>query len=311
MLNVALQMDPPPRLNPAGDSSIALAREAQKRGHRLSWYHSSQLVLHGSELRAKLQPLICRDDGNTWYELGDPREQALHDMDVVLMRQDPPYDMAYLSATYLLERLPSSVRVINNPAYVRSHPEKLAIFDFADVIPPTIVSADSGALLAFAQQYEKIVAKPLYGFGGHGIYVFAKGDPNLETFLEAYFLSGSEPLMLQAFLPEVKDKDVRVILMDGRVSGVLGRIPAEGSIRANLRAGGSPATAQLNAKQTAICERVGAQLKAGGVLFAGLDLIGDYLTEINITSPTGIVAVQALSGGRVNPAADFWDAVEG
>jgi glutathione synthase len=309
--NVAIQMDHPLGLNPAVDSTIALVREAAKRGHRLQWYHPTSLRYAQGELRAMTQLLSCADGGGDapWCALGESREQCLADMDVILMRQDPPFDMAYLSATYLLEHLPASTRVLNNPAYVRNYPEKLAILDFADAIPPTLVSADEDAIMAFAETHQKIVAKPLYGFGGHSIYVFAYDDPNLLTFLEQYRNQTREPLMLQAFLPEVKAQDIRVLLIDGKVSGALGRIPAEGSIRANMRVGGTPVAVALNDRQQSICDRVGAKLKSGGVLFAGLDLIGDYLTEVNITSPTGIVAAQKLYD-ECDPAADFWDAVE-
>ena len=307
--NIAIQMDHPAGLNVRGDSTIALAREAAKRGHVLHWYHPSQLVFAGGELRAQLQSLNCSKDENAWFSLGKTANRALGEMDVILMRQDPPFDMSYLSATYLLEHLPASTRVLNNPTYVRNYPEKLAILDFPKDIPPTLVSADETAVMAFAQTHQKVVAKPLYGFGGHSIYVFAHDDPNLLTFLEQYRNQSAEPLMLQAFLPEVKDKDIRVLLIDGKVSGALGRIPAQGSIRANMRVGGTPVAVALNDKQQSICERVGAKLKSGGVLFAGLDLIGDYLTEVNITSPTGIVAAQQLYDD-CDPAADFWDAVE-
>lgn len=308
-LNIAIQMDHPAGLNAAGDSTIALAREASRRGHALSWYHPTQLVQQGEALLAPLQSLHCSDDDASWYSLGKTQLRDLSEADVVLMRQDPPFDMAYLSATYLLERLPKSTKVLNNPSYVRNHPEKLAILDFADVIPPTLVSANQEAIIGFAREHQRVVAKPLYGFGGHSIYVFTHDDPNLETFLEHYANHTQEPLMVQAFLSEVKDKDIRVLLIDGKVSGALGRIPAQGSIRANMRVGGTPVATQLNDVQQAICERVGQKLKAGGALFAGLDLIGDYLTEINITSPTGIIAVQRLYDD-INPAADFWDAAE-
>ncbi len=308
-LNIAIQMDHPAGLNVRGDSTIALAREAAKRGHTLHWYHPSQLVFVGGELRAQLQSLHCSEDDNAWFSLGKKADTALAEMDVILMRQDPPFDMSYLSATYLLEHLPAGTRVLNNPAYVRNHPEKLAILDFPDAIPPTLVSADESAIMTFAQAHHKVVAKPLYGFGGHSIYVFTADDPNLLTFLEQYRNQTAEPLMLQAFLPEVKAQDIRVLLIDGKVSGALGRIPAEGSIRANMRVGGTPVAVELNDKQQSICDRVGATLKSGGVLFAGLDLIGDYLTEVNITSPTGIVAAKQLYEG-CDPAADFWDAVE-
>ncbi len=308
-LQVAIQMDHPAGLNPAGDSTIALALEAQARGMTLFYYHVSGLSDHGGELRAPLQPITFYDDEQGWFTLGEAQDMPLSQMDVVLMRQDPPFDMTYLSATYLLERLPKTTRVLNHPTYVRNFPEKLAILDFPDVIPPTLISADEEAIMQFCQQHGKGVVKPLYGFGGHSIYLFAPDDANLLTFLEQHRQQTSESLMAQAFLPEVKDKDIRVLLVNGKVSGAIGRIPAEGSIRANMRVGGTPIAVELNRKQQAICDHVGAKLKVGGVMLAGLDLIGDYLTEVNITSPTGIRAVQNLYEG-VNPAAEFCDAVQ-
>lgn len=309
-MKIAIQMDAPASLKAATDSSIALAQEAQRRGHSLCWYHPTQLSWSAGEVRARVQSLRCTDDAASWCELGEAHDISLAEMDVVLMRQDPPFDMAYLSATYLLERLPAATRVINNPAYVRNHPEKLAIMAYPDAIPPTLVSADTQTILAFAQQQGSVVVKPLYGFGGHSIYKFDAEDGNLLTLLEQHQQRSQEPLMVQAFLPEVKDRDVRVLLVNGGISAAFGRVPAAQSIRANMRVGGKAVPTELNDVQRAIAERVAVQLKAGGVLLAGLDLIGDYLTEINITSPTGIRAAQLLCPDS-NPAAEFWDAAEG
>jgi glutathione synthase len=309
---IAVQMDPPVTLNPAGDSTIAIMREAQARGHSLHYYAPSQLAWQDGAVSAPLQPLHCNDvNAATWFELGEPALTSLAQMDAVLMRQDPPYDMAYLSATYLLEQLPASVVVANPPAYVRNHPEKLAILHYPDAIPPTCISADAQALVAFAQTHKKIVLKPLYGFGGHSVFITGAEDPNLLTLLEQHANHSREPLMAQRFLPEVAAQDIRVLLIAGQVHGVLGRIPEAGSIRANMRVGGMPAKATLSAKQAALCERIGKDVWAQGVLFAGLDFIGEYLTEINITSPTGIVAVEKLYGDACRPAAAFMDGLEG
>lgn len=307
-LRVAIQMDDPATLNAAGDSTVALALEAQARGCVLYCYHPASLCLQGGDLTALAAPITFFDDAAHWYEAGEAALLSLNAMDAVLMRQDPPFDMTYLSATFLLERLPPAVRVLNPPAYVRNHPEKLAILDFPDAIPPTLVTADEAAIAAFQAEHGRIVVKPLYGFGGRSVYVFAPGDSNLRTFLEQHREQHGEPLMIQRFLPEVAERDVRVILMNGRISAAVGRIPASGDIRANFRVGGTAARVELNPRQRAICETVGARLREHGVLFAGLDLIGEYLTEINITSPTGIRAAQRLYG--CNPAADFWDAVQ-
>ena len=307
-LRIAVQMDPPARLNAKADSTIMLMQEAQKRGHQLWYYHPSSLVAKdGSIFAAKAQPITLKESAD-WYELGDAKSLDLADVDAVLMRQDPPYDMTYLSATYLLDRLEGKTLVVNNPSFVRSHPEKLSILQFAEFIPPTIVTRDEDEILAFRKAHGTIVAKPLYGFGGRSIFKFEPDDSNLLTLLEQWFEASDEPVMIQAFLPEVKNQDMRVIVMNGEGKGGAGRIPAQGEIRANFRVGGTAAEAILNERQQQICQTVGAWLKEGGVFFAGLDLIGDYLTEINITSPTGLRAVEQLYG--TNPATDFWDALE-
>lgn len=304
---IAIQMDPPSRLNLAMDSTIALAQEAARRGFMLYAYQPEQLAYQSGALHAVGARLLQVDSEDpTRLSLGEAQSLMLEEMQAVLMRQDPPFDMTYLSATYLLEQL--RVPVLNHPAYVRNHPEKLAILRYPEAIPPTLVSASTEAILAFREAQGAIVVKPLYGFGGRSIYRFERDDSNLLTLLEQWQQHSAEPLMVQRFLPEVAQRDVRVILMDGAISAAVGRIPASGEIRANFRVGGTAAAVELNDTQRAHCERVGADLKRGGVVFAGLDLIGDYLTEINITSPTGIRAAQALYGH--DPSVDFWNAVE-
>lgn len=303
---IAIQMDEPASLNAKGDSTIVLALEAQKRGYQLYYYHPSMLSDVQGEITASVaHPITFFDSSETWFELGAAQSLPLNEMDAVLMRQDPPYDMAYLTATYLLERLKTPV--INNPAFVRNAPEKLSILHFADAIPPTLITRDITSIDQFRQQQGDIIVKPLYGYGGRAVYKFSEGDSNLHTLLEHFFTQSREPVMVQRFLPEVVSRDVRVILMNGKVSAAVGRIPAAQEIRANFRVGGSAAKVELNAHQQSICDRVGAWLKDNGVLFAGLDLIGDYLTEINITSPTGLRAAIALYGH--NPAVDFWDSI--
>jgi glutathione synthase len=309
-MKIAVQMDHPATLRVGGDSTIALMEVMQERGDELWFYHPAHLSSRGAEIIAtQAQRIRLTGGGDPWYELSAPQELALEDMEVVLLRQDPPFDMTYLTTTYLLERLPASVRVVNNPTYVRNHPEKIAILDFAEFIPPTIITAQEDEILRFLDECGEIVIKPLYGFGGRSVFRFAKGDSNLLSLLEQHRERSFEPLMAQAFLPEVKDQDVRVILIDGKVEAAVGRIPAAGEIRANFRVGGTAAAVELNPRRQAICEAVGAKLKANGVLFAGLDLIGDYLTEVNITSPTGIRPAQQLYG--TNPAKAFRDALEG
>lgn len=308
-LRIAIQMDPPAALNPKSDSTIALALEAQARGHTLFYYHPSTLSCGAEGLVAThAQPLRFNISADPHYTLGAASLLPLESVDVVLMRQDPPYDMTYLTATYLLDQLRGKTLVANDPTAVRNAPEKLSILQFADAIPPTLISRDLASIESFRATHRDIIIKPLYGFGGHSVYRILPDDPNFYTLLEQFFLHSKEPLMIQPFLPEVATRDLRVIMIDGAVAGVFGRIPAEGTIRANLRVGGTAVKATLNDAQQAICQRVGALLKQTHVLFAGLDLIGDYLTEINVTSPTGLRTVQSLYG--TNPAAAFWDAIE-
>lgn len=308
-LTIAIQMDHPDTLNAAGDSTIVLALEAQRRGFELFAYQPENLCWkHGALYAHHALPIIFYDNAARWYASGEPQTIRLSDMDVVLVRQDPPYDMNYLTATYLLEHIMDKVLVANNPISIRNGPEKLSILHFADVIPPTIVTRDVDEIKAFRAEHESIIVKPLYGYGGRSVFQFTPQDPNLLTVLEHLFAQNHEPVMVQRFLPEVATEDKRVILMDGKVCGATGRIPASGEIRANFRVGGTAAAVELNAKQREICERVGALIAAHGILFAGLDLIGDYLTEINLTSPTGLRAIMQLYG--TNPAVDFWNAVE-
>lgn len=306
---VAIQMDLPAGLNPKSDSTVALAVEAQIRGYELFYYHPSSLSASADGLVASVAHTIRFNvSADPYFTLNAAIPLSLEQVDVVLMRQDPPYDMSYLTATYLLDLLHGKTLVANDPATVRNAPEKLSILHFADAIPPTLISRHLDAIESFRDDHKDIIIKPLYGFGGHSVYRIKPDDNNFYTLLEQFFLNSKEPLMIQPFLPEVMTRDLRVVMIDGAVCGVFGRIPAEGAIRANLRVGGTAVKAELNAKQRNICERVGTYLKANGVLFAGLDLIGDYLTEINVTSPTGLRAVQNLYG--TNPAADFWDAIE-
>lgn len=305
--HIAIQMDDPAHFNAATDSTIMLALEAQKRGYELYYYKPDHLTYTADGLIAtQSHPITFADKLIDYYKLGEKQSLSLDEMDAVLMRQDPPYDMAYLSATYLLEQL--NVPVVNDPTFVRNAPEKLSILHFPELIPPTIVSRDEEAILDFLDMHNSIIVKPLYGYGGRSIYKFDKGDSNLITILEQFKSTSGEPLMIQAFLPEVSSEDRRIIMMDGKVSAVVGRIPADGEIRANFRVGGSAAKASLSEKQQQICDTAGKWLHENGITFAGLDLIGDYLTEINITSPTGLRAAQELYG--INAAVDFWNAVE-
>lgn len=305
-MRIAIQMDDPDGFNPATDSTIALALEAQARGYELWYYLPESLhASNGDVIAQPAYPITFHDDR---FDEGKAETLSLSSMDVVLIRQDPPYDMRYLTTTYLLELLPPNVRVINHPVAIRNQPEKIAILHFPEFIPPTLISGQLETIQAFQAKHGTIVAKPLYGYGGRSVFKFAEGDSNLTAFVEQWQEQSGEALMVQAFLPEVASEDIRVIMMHGKVSAAVGRVPASGEIRANFRVGGTAKVVELNPSQQAICDTVGKHLMSHGVLFAGLDLIGDYLTEINITSPTGIKAAQALY--HHDPATDFWDGIE-
>jgi glutathione synthase len=307
-LRVALQMDPPERLNPKGDSTVVLALEAQQRGHALWWYPADSLCWRDDRLwTPKARPIQFFEGRDVWYEQQPHETLCLNEVDVVLMRQDPPFDMGYLTATYLLERIHPHTLVANDPFHVRNAPEKLFPLMFADCMPPTLITHEASVIRDFLAEQGDIVVKPVYGFGGHAVFRLNAQSGNIEAILET-LLALSEPLVAQRFLPEVRDGDRRVVLIDGKVAGLLGRIPAEGEIRANLRVGGAAAKVTLTPRQQEICDRLTPELQARGLLFAGVDFIGDWLTEINITSPTGLRALKELYG--TTPEAVFWDAIE-
>ncbi len=307
-LNIALQMDHPQGLNPRGDSTLLIGREAQRRGHKLFFYTPEHLTLHNQELIANGYGITLHDDLAHWYDLGAPTRIRLTDMQVVLLRQDPPFNMAYITSTYLLDMLPPSTLVVNTPSSVRNHPEKLLPLGWPQFMPPTLITADITEIEAFRKEQRDIIIKPLYGHGGRAIIRLKEDDGNLPAFIEMHLATTKEPLMVQRFLPEVKTGDRRIILIDGEVAGIMGRIPGENEIRANFRVGGSPAEATLTPRQSEICEALKPVLKQKGLLFTGLDVIGDWLTEINITSPTGMVQMNKLYNLKLE--ARFWDAVE-
>lgn len=307
-LRVALQMDPPHGLNPRGDTSLLLGREAQRRGSALFYYAPESLTVQEGRVTARACPITLYDSHTRWYDTGEAFRLDLATLDVVLLRQDPPFDMAYITSTYLLDMLPATTLVVNNPASVRNHPEKLLPLRWPEYMPPTLISADEAEIEAFRSRHRDIIIKPLYGHGGNAILRVQEEDGNLPAILEMHRASSRLPLMVQRFLPEVRTDDRRIILIDGEVRGVMGRIPAENEIRANFRVGGTPARAELTPRQREICAAVSPVLREKGLLFAGLDVIGDWLTEINITSPTGMVQMNALNGTTLE--ADFWDAVE-
>jgi glutathione synthase len=300
-INVAIQMDPLESINFKGDTTLRLGLEAQARGHTLWHYTPDQLSWREGKVVAKARRVKLFDDAKRWFEFGAEERIDVGQMDVVLLRQDPPFNMAYITTTYLLEQIHPKTLVVNNPSAVRDFPEKWFPTEFAQFMPPTLISRDVKEVEDFRAAYKDIVIKPFYGFGGNGVFRVA---PESTLSLP----ETDEPMMAQKFLPEVKDQDRRIILIEGKVEAIFGRIPAQGEIRANMRLGGTPVKAEITPRQREICAVVGPVLKAQGLLLVGLDVIGDWLTEINITSPTGIVAANALYGTK--PEAKFWDAIE-
>ena len=307
-LNIAIQMDPIASIDIGGDTSFALGLEAQKRGHNLWYYTPDHLNYNRGCIDATGQNLTLYDDPNHFFDIGPIQKRDLAELDIILMRQDPPFDMAYITATHLLEMLPPSTMVVNNPAEVRNAPEKLFVTAFHDLIPPTLISRDPKAIKAFRDDYKDIIIKPLFGNGGAGVFHLRPHDQNLNALLELFFGQNREPVIIQKYLPEIGDGDKRIILIDGQQVGAINRLPAAGEARSNLHVGGTAVAASLTARDTEICASIGPELSRRGLVFAGIDIIGDYLTEINVTSPTGLRELSAFSG--TNIAAQFWDRIE-
>ena len=307
-LSFAIQMDPVASIDIAGDSTFALGLEAQSRGHDLWYYTPDKLSFDEGKITARGQSLQLFDNRDAFFKTGAIETRALDEFDVILMRQDPPFDMAYTTTTHILERLPASTMVVNNPAEVRNAPEKLLVTHYPDLLPATLISRDSNAINAFRAKHKDIIVKPLFGNGGAGVFRIQPNDQNLNSLLEMFFGNSREPVMVQAYLPAVRDGDKRVILVNGEPVGAVNRIPNYGEARSNFHVGGTAAAAQLTARDNHICATIGPELKRRGLLFVGIDIIGDYLTEINVTSPTGIREIQRLSDNDI--AALTIDAIE-
>jgi glutathione synthase len=307
-LSVAIQMDPIEKIDINGDSTFALALEAQNRGHSLFYYGPRELSWRDGIVSAVIRPLSVRNVKGDHFALGAPSAQDLSGMDVVLMRQDPPFDMAYISATHLLERIHPKTLVVNDPAEVRNAPEKLFVTSFAEFVPPTLISSDAREIRAFRAEHKDIILKPLYGNGGAGVFRVREGDENLGSLLEMFTVFYREPVIAQRYLPEVRKGDKRIILVDGEFAGAINRVPAAGEARSNMHVGGRPEATELTAREKAICAAIGPELKKRGFIFTGIDVIGDYMTEINVTSPTGIQEVRRFGGADI--AALIWDAIE-
>ncbi|ONF94906.1 glutathione synthase [Sphingomonas jeddahensis] len=309
-LTVAVQMDPLESINIAGDSSFALMLSAQKRGHKLFHYAAEDLNWSDGRLWTKARPVTVQRVEGDHFTAGDPISLDLGDeADVVLMRQDPPFDLGYITATHLLERIAHKTLVANDPASVRNAPEKVFVLDYARFMPPTLVTRSLDEARAFLKQHGAIVVKPLHGNGGKAIFRVGAEGENLSALMEVFNQTWREPHMVQAFLPDVAKGDKRIVLVDGEVAGAINRLPGEGEFRSNLAVGGSAEKTELTAKEREICEALGPELKRRGLIFVGIDVIGgEWLTEINVTSPTGIVAIERFDGTDV--AGLIWDAIE-
>jgi glutathione synthase len=307
-LNIAVQMDPIARINIRGDSTFALLLEAQKRGHRISYYTPDRLSLRGEELVAPVQSLSVRDQVGDHFSLGEPARTDLASFDVVLLRQDPPFDLAYITSTHFLERIHPSTLVVNDPASVRNAPEKLFVMNFADLMPPTLISRDLDEINAFRTEHGAVVMKPLHGHGGAAVFRVMPQDMNFGSLFDMFSVTFREPWVIQRFLPEVKHGDKRIILVDGEFAGAVNRVPAADDLRSNMVRGGAAKATDLTEREREICTRLGPSLRERGLLFVGIDVIDGHLTEINVTSPTGIRAIARLNGPDV--AAKIWDTIE-
>ena len=307
-LTVAVQMDPIQAIKIAGDSTFALLLEAQARGHKLRFYTPDRLSMRDSRVFAPMQDLVVRDVVGDHCSLGEPVRTDLADVDVVLLRQDPPFDMAYVTSTHLLERVHPQTLVVNDPAHVRNAPEKIMVTLFPDLMPPTLITRDREAIEQFRDEHGEIVMKPLYGNGGAAVFKTGAKDPNFGSLFDLFSTLFREPWVVQRFLPAVVKGDKRIILVDGEPLGGVNRVPAENDIRSNMVRGGAAETTHLTPREKEICDRIGPTLRERGLLFVGIDVIDGHLTEINVTSPTGLRAIKRLGGPDLSKA--IWDRIE-
>jgi glutathione synthase len=307
-------MDPIESVNIDGDSTFALMLEAGRRGHAMWHYEVRNLALHEAEhgekfrLFATARPVTVRRQRGAHYAFGAPERVDLSTMDVVLMRQDPPFDMAYITATHLLEHIHPETLVVNDPAHVRNAPEKLLVTTFPGLMPPTLITWDTEEIRSFRREHQDIIVKPLFGNGGAGVFRIKPDDENLASLLEMHFARSREPLMIQRYEPAVRQGDKRIILVDGEPLGAINRVPAAGESRSNMHVGGRPEATKLTPRERDICAAIGPTLKRQGLIFVGIDVIGDYLTEINVTSPTGLQEIARFDGVHLEQA--IWDVIE-
>ena len=307
-LKVAVQMDPIQRINIKGDSTFAMLLEAQGRGHTLAYYTPDRLALRDGRLFATVESLTVRDRAGDHFTLDEPRRIELSEFDVILLRQDPPFDLSYITSTHFLERIHPKTLVVNDPAHVRNAPEKVFVTEFPDLMPPTLLTRDLAEIKAFRAEHADIVMKPLYGHGGGAVFRITRDDLNFGSLYDMFATTFREQWVVQKFLPAVKHGDKRIILVDGEFAGAVNRIPAADDLRSNMVRGGASAATELTPREREICRRLAQPLRDRGLLFVGIDVIGDFITEINVTSPTGIRAIKNLGGPDI--AAIIWDKIE-
>lgn len=307
-MKIGVQMDHVSSIDIKGDSTFAMCLEAQERGHELFHFHPNDLQLRGNKLTAKIESLEVRDVEDDYYTLGPKKLTDMSTLDVVLLRQDPPFDMSYITNTHMLERIHPKTLVVNDPASVRNSPEKILVMEFPDLMPATLVTRDYAAVREFRKEFGDIIVKPLYGNGGAGVFRVSKENENLSSILEMFEGINREPIIAQQYLKDVRKGDKRIILIDGEPVGAINRVPPEGDARSNMHVGGVAEHAELTEREREICAKIGPRLKEEGFILVGIDVIGDYITEINVTSPTGIREIKRFAGADI--AALFWDAVE-
>ena len=307
-LSVAIQMDPIERIRIAGDTGFALMLEAQERGHTLYTYTPEKLSLRDGTVTARMRPVTVRDVEGDHFTLGTEEKVDLSTLDVVLLRQDPPFDMAYVTTTHMLERVHPKTLVVNNPSEVRNAPEKIFVTHFPELMPPTLITRDRAEIEAFRDEFGEIVMKPLYGHGGATVFKTGKDDPNFGSLFDLFSNLFREPWVVQGFIKEVSEGDKRIILIDGKAAGAVNRVPAAGDLRANMVRGGAARPTDLSKKELEICEAIGPELSRRGLLLVGIDVIHGKLTEINVTAPTGVRAIKKLGGPDL--AAQLFDVIE-
>jgi len=307
-MKIIVQMDPIERLNLAGDSTFALLLEAQERGYDIDIYTPNMLTLNDGLLSAEAQQIKAYHSPDRIEELNHPRSVLLDEYDIVLMRQDPPFDMSYITATHLLETIQDKTLILNNPFYVRNCPEKIFVNKYMKYMPHTLITRNISEIIKFRDKHEKIIIKPLYGNGGANVFYSDGADRNFGSIIENFLELNSEPFIIQQFIPKVKEGDKRIILIDGEIAGAINRLPQDGEIRSNMHVGGLPAKTEITEGDAEICNAISQDLKDFGLFFAGIDIIDNLITEINVTSPTGIREILQLSG--IDVAKIFWDKAE-